>query len=151
MLQTSSCTYCCLSNKMQLNLLGWVCYCRAAQTPIDGAGQKPTVEWRRSHPQACYIQGSVCTSAPLFLHSFGNTDSDHTAQIQCSGHHPCRLHSRCHHARQRRAAHVRQRELAAHTLALLHGVPAHANTIVAAHVDREALSQSQLSLPCLPQ
>lgn len=102
----------------------------------------PNVRLGRSHPHACYRQGSVCTSAPQSLHSFGNTDYDHTAQTRCSAHCPCTPHSLCHHGLQHRAAHVRQRELAAHTLALLGGVPAHAIS-----ADAARRMESSLFLP----
>ena len=73
----------------------------------------------------CYRQGSVCTSVPHFLHSFGSTGSGHMAQRWCTVHHPCRPHSLSHHARQKKAVHVCRRELAAHTLSLLHTAPGH--------------------------
>ncbi|KAL3135069.1 hypothetical protein ABBQ32_008014 [Trebouxia sp. C0010 RCD-2024] len=102
----------------------------------------PIAEWRRSRPQACCRQGSACISAPLFLHSFGNTDSGHTAQIRYTGHHPCRPHNLYHRAHQKRAAHVRQRELAAHTSASFDSAPKDAGTAVASSYKWQVSPQS---------
>ena len=88
----------------------------------------PTVEWHKSHLQVCYRQGSVCTSAPRFLHSFGSTGNGHMARKWCTVHHPCRSHSLSHHAHRKMAVHVRRRELAAHILSLLHNVPGQTST-----------------------